>query len=194
MSTGSDIFPGLIKAVESILSEPLSYIFNINLCSSETFVTVSWMLPSWGLPAQDGTMQAAVISVIVQPSTFQTYLLYLLAHAVGPTDPNRATTRPRRWAVCLCLARDFECIRVLEPTSRPVLHHVVPSCQTHQHSDAGTFENPPLERVQIEILQLLSVFLFFNFACVLYRLMMQKSIPIFFSLLIIQYCNIFNIK
>ncbi len=40
-------------------------------------------------PHEDGTLQAAVISVIVQLSIFQTYLLYPPAHAVGLTDPQQ---------------------------------------------------------------------------------------------------------
>lgn len=70
-----------------------SNIFNIIIVYySETFVLASrtsCCATLWGLSAEDGTLQAAVISVIVQLSIFQTYLLYPPAHTVWLTDPQQ---------------------------------------------------------------------------------------------------------
>lgn len=124
-------------------------------------------------------------------------------HTVGVTDPNRATLAkqpphdPPQTSRLSLSGQRLECICVLEHINHPVLNHVVPSCQTHQHAAAGTF-NPPPMCTSPDLNTAVALFLFyFIFLFCLYAVQTDdaKINPhIFFLLLIIQYCNIFNIK
>lgn len=135
-----------------------SNIFNILiLCNSEMFILVSWTF--WGLSTQDGTMQAAVISVIVQLSIFQTYLLHPPAHEVGLTDPNRTSLAkcPNRWAVCLCLGGD---LNVFVYWRTPTMHFSTRRSHPAETSALGcrNLENPTCTSSNLKLL-LLSFFI-----------------------------------
>lgn len=119
-----------------------------------------------------------LLSVIVQLSTFQTYLLYL--PAVGPTDPRRMT---------LVMSRLIRDLNVFVYWSTPTTQSSTMWSQPTRHIRALLRE--PWKPTYMT---LVGAFVFY--VC-LYAVQTDdaKINPhIFFFLLIIQYCNIFNIK
>lgn len=99
--------------------------------------------------------------------TCTTSLLYLPAHTAALTTLVNVPTDERSAFVS---GRKLECICVLSRPARLIGPRLQERCRF-----------------------LFYFIYFFTFTCVLYGLLMQKSAQLFF-LLIIQYCNIFNIK
>lgn len=183
---------GIPKAVESIISELLGDIFNITMCNSKTFILVLWTLQTlWGLSAADGTMQAAVLFSDCAAVNFPISAVSACTHGwtdvplgdnSGEASPKVSRLSDLTWMYLLTG------VQQQAPSSQPcgpILLHTSAFC-------CGSLEKPHM--CKLNEIQLLFFFRFFYFACMLYRLRMQKSNPLFFPLLIIQYCNIFNIK
>lgn len=144
VSSGPVYFLGYLRLRRAT---PQSSWFLTSEYCAKTFVLVSWTLHSttfWGLSAEDGTTQAAAIFFFSQSSKhiccvcLRTRLDWQILNrmTLAETSPQMS---------CLSLSgQRLECIRI-----PPSLNHVVPSCQTHQHSAAGTLNPPPHVLVQI---------------------------------------------
>lgn len=181
------------EAVESIISELLGNIFTSQCATTRH---LSWCCGHctktlWGLSAADGAMQAAVLS----SRQFSEHICCICLHTRLDRPTLRGQLRGRGASPKVCCLSDLrlECICWLENNNNNhvVLNHVVPSCRTR----SVLLREPWKPHMcKLNEIQLLFLFRFFYFACMLYRLRMQKSNPLFFPLLIIQYCNIFNIK
>lgn len=130
----------------------------------------------WGLSVTDGTMQAAF-----SDCTAVNFPNISAISACGWTNRSQEDDSGDEPS-----DQRLECICLLEYTNNPVLNHVVPAYQTHQGSAAGTLET------HIYDFSWRLCFLCLPVCCTDWWCKNQS--PYFFSLLIIQYCNIFNIK
>lgn len=167
MSSG----PVVPKAKESIISEFLGNIFNITIvCNCKTFVLVLW------------TLHYDILSTLCHIWDHAGCFQWLYSCQFS------------KHICCICLRLDqqssdqrLECICLLEYTNNPVLNHVVPAYQTHQGSAAGTLETHMY-------MTLVGAFVFYFCLYAVQTDDAKINSHIFFFLLIIQYCNIFNIK
>ena len=141
----------------------------------------------WALSVMDGSIWAVAITQNGQLSILQTRLLCLPAHTAGLTYPNRTTlANVPAGELSDFVSRNLNVFVYYKHTNRLV-------AATCSHPDRLVTPRLQEPYVPFQALQLSLFFFLIHFCCVLYRLL-QKSTHIFFFLLIIQYCNIFNIK